>query len=54
MIDWTEVILKVIGSSREITAVGPRPGKTPTSVPKRTPAKQNRRFCGCRETAKAI
>jgi hypothetical protein len=54
MIDWTEDILNVIGKRREITAVGPRPGKTPTSVPKKTPAKQNRRFAGSRETAKAI
>jgi hypothetical protein len=31
---------KVIGSSMAVVAVGPRPGKTPTSVPSRTPIKQ--------------
>ena len=32
--------LKVIGSSMAIVAVGPIPGRTPTSVPSSTPTKQ--------------
>ena len=31
---------KVTGNSMAIVAVGPRPGKTPIAVPKKTPAKQ--------------
>jgi hypothetical protein len=32
--------LKVIGKRIEMAATGPIPGKTPISVPKRTPKKQ--------------
>ena len=31
---------KVNGRSMEIVAIGPSPGRTPTAVPSRTPAKQ--------------
>ena len=30
----------VIGSSSDIAEIGPMPGKTPTSVPMKTPMKQ--------------
>jgi hypothetical protein len=38
--------VKVIGSSIAIVAVGPIPGRTPTSVPRNTPTKHHRRFSG--------
>src|ERR687895_1834801 len=38
--------LNVIGSSNAIVAVGPMPGRTPTSVPSMTPRKQKKRFSG--------
>src|ERR687895_813916 len=38
--------LNVIGSSNAIVAVGPMPGRTPTSVPSKTPRKQKKRFSG--------
>jgi len=34
-----DVILKVIGSRRAIVAAGPRPGRTPTAVPRNAPRK---------------
>src|SRR5512141_2641616 len=37
---------KVLGRSKAIAAVGPRPGSTPTRVPMRTPRKQKKRFAG--------
>ncbi len=33
-------IVKLNGSSSEIVATGPRPGKTPTTVPTKAPTKQ--------------
>jgi hypothetical protein len=39
---------KVAGRRRDMAAGGPKPGKTPTSVPIRTPIKQNKRFEGSR------
>src|SRR5262245_57307849 len=41
-------ILKVSGRSRAIVAGGPRPGSTPTIVPKNTPTKHQKRFAGLR------
>src|SRR5690554_193669 len=38
---------RVIGNSIAMVAVGPMPGSTPTSVPRRQPRKQNIRLCGC-------
>src|SRR5918999_5081572 len=38
--------LNVMGSSNAIVAVGPMPGRTPTSVPSKTPRKQKKRFSG--------
>jgi hypothetical protein len=43
---------KVAGRRREIVATGPIPGKTPISVPTRTPTKQNIRLMGARATLK--
>src|SRR5512134_361959 len=37
--------LKVSGRSIAIVASGPIPGSTPISVPRKTPMKQNHRFC---------
>jgi hypothetical protein len=39
----------VNGSSIEIVATGPSPGRTPTRVPIKTPIRQCRRFTGCRD-----
>jgi hypothetical protein len=36
--------VKVTGSSIAMVATGPMPGSTPTSVPRTTPTKQNKRF----------
>jgi hypothetical protein len=36
----TGLALKVEGRRRAIAAAGPRPGKTPTNVPIKTPKKQ--------------
>jgi hypothetical protein len=40
-------IVKVVDSRREIAAMGPMPGKTPTNVPKTHPMKQKKRLLGC-------
>src|SRR6516162_3779539 len=45
-------MLKVSGSSIAIVAGGPRPGSTPTTVPRNTPTKHHRRFVGARATEK--
>jgi hypothetical protein len=50
MMAETGVTWKVAGKRRVIAAAGPRPGKTPTSVPMTTPRKQNRRFWGWNAT----
>jgi len=44
--------VKVMGSSMAMVATGPSPGSTPTSVPSRTPIRQNSRFSGERATPK--
>src|SRR5918996_601645 len=44
--------LNVIGSSMAIVASGPMPGSTPISVPRKTPMKQNHRFCSVSATWK--
>jgi hypothetical protein len=36
----------VVGSNNAIAAVGPMPGRTPMSVPTKTPIKQKKRFAG--------
>jgi len=46
MMAETGETLKVVGRSRAIAAAGPIPGRTPISVPKRTPIKQYKRFMG--------
>jgi len=46
MIAWTGPILKVMGRRREIVAVGPSPGKTPTRVPIKQPRKARKRLVG--------
>src|SRR5262249_57493878 len=43
-------MLKVSGSSIAIVAGGPRPGKTPTTVPRNTPTKHHSRFVGASAT----
>jgi len=48
------VRVNVTGSRRDMAAVGPNPGRTPTNVPKRTPRKQNKRFSGSKEIRNAI
>jgi hypothetical protein len=40
------VIFKLIGRRSAIAPAGPIPGRTPTSVPSKTPKKQKRRFIG--------
>jgi hypothetical protein len=35
-----------------IVAAGPRPGRTPMSMPRVTPRRQNSRFAGCSTTSK--
>ena len=45
-------IWKVIGMRSAIVLAEPIPGKTPTSVPSRTPVKQLRRLKGVRHTEK--
>jgi hypothetical protein len=42
----TGVILKVAGRSMEMVATGPTPGRTPISVPTKTPIKQYKRLIG--------
>src|SRR5262245_51428350 len=39
-------MLKVSGSSIAMVAGGPRPGSTPTTVPRSTPTKHHSRFAG--------
>jgi len=46
MMDATGDIFNVKGRRREIAATGPRPGRTPTTVPRIDPMKQARRFMG--------
>jgi hypothetical protein len=46
MVAETGVILNVVGRSKAIAAAGPRPGRTPTNVPMRTPKKQYIRWIG--------
>jgi hypothetical protein len=36
----TGEIKKVVGRSKEMVAIGPIPGRTPTKLPKNTPTKQ--------------
>src|SRR5262245_15920330 len=43
-------ILKVSGSSSAIVAAGPRPGKMPTTVPRKQPTKHQNRLAGCSAT----
>src|SRR5215467_729554 len=43
---------KVSGSSIAIVAGGPRPGRMPTTVPRKTPTKHHRRFVGASATEK--
>src|SRR5258708_11790537 len=43
-------ILKVRGNSSAIVAAGPRPGRMPTTVPKKHPTKHQNRFAGCSAT----
>jgi hypothetical protein len=43
-------ILKVRGSNMAIVAAGPRPGRTPTTVPRTTPTKHQKRLTGVRAT----
>jgi hypothetical protein len=43
---------KVEGRSRDIAAVGPSPGRTPTRVPRSTPIKQKSKFVGVSRTDK--
>src|SRR5690606_6512543 len=45
-------IEKVIGNRIAMVASGPTPGRTPTSVPARTPTKQKKMFCQASATEK--
>ena len=45
---------KVSGMSKAVPAAGPSPGRMPTIVPKREPAKAKRRFVGVRATENPI
>ena len=42
----------MLGSSMAIVATGPRPGKTPISVPRTEPPKAYKRFCSVNATLK--
>jgi hypothetical protein len=44
-------IWKVSGSSMAMVAGGPSPGSTPTTVPRKQPAKHQKRFTGVSATA---
>jgi hypothetical protein len=44
----------VKGKKRDIVAVGPNPGKTPTTVPRRHPKKQANKFSGVVTRVKAL
>jgi hypothetical protein len=46
------VILKLMGSKMDMVATGPRPGRTPISVPMKTPTKQAKRLFGSKLTEK--
>jgi hypothetical protein len=48
----TGEVCKVVGSRRDMAPTGPMPGRTPISVPMKTPIKQYRRLTGMRETEK--
>src|SRR5574341_370944 len=50
MIPETGFRWKVVGRKREMAAVGPKPGSTPTNVPVTHPIKQNKRSIGWRAT----
>ena len=41
---------KVTGSSSATVSAGPMPGRTPTSVPRKTPSRAQSRFSGVRAT----
>jgi hypothetical protein len=47
-----EEMRKVMGSNIEMEATGPSPGRTPTSVPMKTPIRQRRRLKGWKEIEK--
>jgi hypothetical protein len=46
------VILKLMGRRIDMVATGPSPGRTPTSVPIKTPTKQAKRVLGSKLTEK--
>jgi hypothetical protein len=48
------VSLKVIGRSKDIVAIGPNPGRTPTKVPSRHPLKHQIRLLGWKAIFKDI
>jgi hypothetical protein len=52
IIDDTGLALIVAGKSIDIAPIGPIPGRTPISVPRKTPMKQARRFSGVKITEK--
>jgi hypothetical protein len=52
MMDETALILNVMGRSRDIAATGPKPGRTPTRVPRSTPIKQASKLAGAVLTEK--
>jgi hypothetical protein len=45
-------IPKVSGINRVIVVTGPRPGRTPITVPRTTPRKQEKMFPGVKTTLK--
>src|SRR5512138_3823725 len=47
-------IVKTSGMRMAIVAVGPRPGRTPMSVPTRLPTSATRRLSGCSATANPL
>jgi hypothetical protein len=52
MIEEMGLILNVMGRSRDIAPTGPKPGRTPTKVPRNTPIKQANRLAGAKLTEK--
>ncbi len=54
MMPASGVLDSVTGSSSDIAETGPMPGSTPTSVPMKTPKKQDSRLIGWRATAETV
>jgi len=52
IIEETELILNVMGRSKDMAATTPKPGMTPIKVPRSTPIKQDSKLAGIKLTEK--